>query len=72
MERSIGGVEFAVEDTLSVAGALAGLYLVVAGVATLLGMPWQYGSSAAVSAGQILGALATVGVGAGLAWLTTR
>lgn len=59
------------EDKLSVLGAAVGAYLVLAGAATLVGMPWTYAGGGLVAVGQILGALAAIGIGAGLAWLVT-
>jgi len=60
------------DDRLSVIGTGVGVYLALAGLATLVGMPWQYGSSGLATAGQIVGSLALVGLGIGLAWLVTR
>ncbi|MFC7044342.1 hypothetical protein ACFQH6_01995 [Halobacteriaceae archaeon GCM10025711] len=58
------------DDRLGLLGTLAGAFLVLAGLGTLVGMPWQYsGGGAGVAVGQILGAIATVAVGAGLVWL---
>jgi hypothetical protein len=59
-------------DPLTVLGAGTGVFLVLVAVATLLGAPWQYGSSTAATALQILGTVATAAVGAGLAWLVLR
>lgn len=46
-----------------------GTYIVLAGVATLAGMPWQYTGGLGIAAARILGALLAVGIGVGLAWL---
>jgi hypothetical protein len=59
-------------DPLTVLGVGTGAYLLVAAAATLVGAPWQYGSGTMATALQILGALATAGVGAGLAALVVR
>jgi hypothetical protein len=57
------------EDRLDVFGVLAGAFVALVGLGTLVGMPWQYGGGTVVAAFQILGALAAVGIGVGLAWL---
>lgn len=56
-------------DRLEVIGVIAGGFLVLVGLGTLVGMPWQHNDSAVVAAGQIFGSLATVAVGVWLAWL---
>jgi len=59
-----------VSDPLESVGTAAGVFLVLVGIATLVGMPWAHKSGGAVlMLGQIVGALSAVGVGAGLAWL---
>lgn len=58
------------EDPLSPLGVAVGAFLVLVGLATLAGTPWAYKSgSAVVMAGQVVGALAAIAIGAGLAWL---
>lgn len=57
------------EDPLSPLGVGVGVLLVLVGIATLLGTPWAYQSGIVVAIGQILGALAAIAIGAGLAWL---
>jgi hypothetical protein len=61
-------VEF--EDRLEVFGLVTGAFLVLAGLATVAGAPWTHKASIAASILQVLGALGTAGVGAGLVWLT--
>ncbi|MCG1004565.1 MULTISPECIES: hypothetical protein [Halobacterium] len=56
-------------DTLDVYGVLVGVFVALVGIATLVGMPWQYTNSGVVTVLQALGALGAVGIGAGLAWL---
>jgi hypothetical protein len=56
-------------DTLDVFGVLVGVFVALVGLGTLVGMPWQYTNSGVVTVLQVAGAVATVGVGAGLAWL---
>ncbi|MFB6271062.1 MAG: hypothetical protein ABEH83_14045 [Halobacterium sp.] len=57
------------EDSLDAYGVLVGAFVALVGLGTLVGMPWQYSNSGAVTVLQVVGALATVGVGVGLAWL---
>lgn len=57
-------------DRLDALGVLVGVFVALVGLGTLVGMPWQYGSSTVTMVLQILGALATVALGAGLVWLT--
>lgn len=58
------------EDTLEIAGLVIGAFLVLAGLATIAGTPWTYKNSIVLMLGQILGALGTAAVGAGIIWLT--
>ncbi|WP_458206750.1 hypothetical protein [Haladaptatus sp. NG-SE-30] len=59
-----------VSDSLEPLGIAIGAFLVLVGIATLVGMPWSHKSGSAVLAlGQIVGALAAVGIGGALAWL---
>jgi hypothetical protein len=57
------------EDSLDLYGVLVGAFVALVGLGTLVGMPWQYSNSVTVTVLQVAGALATVGVGVGLAWL---
>ncbi|MCU4718555.1 hypothetical protein [Halapricum hydrolyticum] len=59
-------------DRLELFGTLTGVLLVLIGLGTIAGMPWQTNGDAAVSVLQLLGVLATMGVGAGLVWLTRQ
>ncbi|MFB6254336.1 MAG: hypothetical protein ABEI06_06995 [Halobacteriaceae archaeon] len=56
-------------DNLAIASGVIGGYILLAGLYTFIGMPWNYVSSIAVSALQILGALGLVAVGIGLLWI---
>lgn len=57
-------------DDLDAFGVLVGVFLVLVGVGTLVGMPWQYsGSGSLVTVFQILGTVLTVALGGGLVWL---
>lgn len=57
------------EDDLELWGVLAGAFLVLVGLGTLVGMPWRYNTGILVSIAQLIGILATIAVGAGLVWL---
>ncbi|MEF8773173.1 MAG: hypothetical protein V5A37_00450 [Halobacteriales archaeon] len=57
------------EDDLELWGVLAGGFLVLVGLGTLVGMPWRYNTGILVSIAQLIGILATIAVGAGLVWL---
>jgi len=59
-------------DTLEPLGTAVGGLLVLMGLGTLVGMPWATNGDLAASAVQILGVLATMGVGAGLIWLSRQ
>lgn len=69
-ERLPGGlddVEF--EDRLEVVGLATGAFLVLVGLGTLVGIPFTPTGGVGVALVQALGALGTVAVGVGLAWL---
>ena len=58
------------EDTLEPLGIGVGVFLVLVGIATVLGTPWTHKDPMLpIAILQILGALAIVGIGAGPAWL---
>ena len=60
----------ATSDRLEPLGLGVGVLLVLVGIATLVGTPWAYKSGGVlVTLGQIVGALAAVAIGAGLAWI---
>ncbi|ELZ90150.1 hypothetical protein C440_17136 [Haloferax mucosum ATCC BAA-1512] len=47
-----------------------GVFIVLTGVGTLVGMPWRYSSGGiAIAVLQIVGAASALGIGAGIAWL---
>lgn len=58
-----------VRDRLDAIGSIAGLFVALVGLATLIGQPWQYSPSATVMVLQGLGSLVAVGVGVGLVYL---
>lgn len=60
------------DDSLSAIGVAAGVFLALVGAATLAGMPWQYSGGSLQTGIQIVGSVAAVVLGAGLAWLATR
>jgi hypothetical protein len=60
----------ATTDRLEPLGIGVGVLLVLVGIATIVGTPWAHKSGGALlMLGQALGAVATIAVGAGLAWL---
>lgn len=67
LPEQLQDVEF--EDRLELFGLAAGVFLVVVGLATVAGAPWTHKASLGASVLQVLGALGTVAVGAGLVWL---
>ena len=58
------------EDTLEPLGILTGVLLVLVGLGTLIGQPWATANSTIALLLQGVGIIATVGIGAGLAWLS--
>lgn len=55
------------------AGVGLGVYVALAGAATLVGMPWQYaGGGAALAALRILGSVLAIVGGAALVWLAAN
>ncbi|WP_436930144.1 hypothetical protein [Halosimplex halobium] len=58
------------EDRLEPVGIAVGALLVLVALATLAGAPWTTKGSVAASALQVVGAVATAAVGAGLVWLS--
>jgi hypothetical protein len=61
-----------VADRLELLGTATGGLLVLIGLGTIVGMPWQTNGDLATSIVQLLGILATIGVGAGLVWLSRQ
>lgn len=60
-------------DRFGALGAVVGAYIVLAALALVVGMPWQYSqNSGLVAVLNLVGALAAIGVGAGLVWLALR
>lgn len=58
------------DDKLEPLGILGGVFLVLAGVGTVVGAPWATNPDTLAVAIQILGALATAALGVGLAYLS--
>ncbi|GAA0295226.1 hypothetical protein [Halarchaeum salinum] len=59
-------------DPFDALGTVLGVYLALAALATLVGMPWQYTGGAAVMVIQIVGCVLTFLVGAALLALVYR
>lgn len=55
-------------DELDLLGVVVGVFIALMGAGTLVGMPWQYSNSVVVTVGQIIGALAAIVIGLGLAY----
>jgi multidrug resistance efflux pump len=60
------------DDHLEPVGVAVGVFLVLVGLTTVAGMPWTTKATIAAAVVQIVGALATVAVGAGLVWLSRQ
>ena len=58
------------DDTLEPVGIAVGVLLVLVGLTTVAGMPWTTKATIAAAAVQVVGALGTAAVGAGLVWLS--
>jgi len=56
-------------DSLDVLGTILGVYVALAALATLVGMPWQTTGGAVVMVVQVVGTILAVGVGVGLLYL---
>lgn len=61
--------QIGVTDKLEVLGVLVGAFLVVTALGTLLGTPWVYNDDPLVVAIQLVGVVAMIAIGVGLAWL---
>lgn len=70
LPEQLRDVEF--DDRLELFGLAAGVFLVLVGLATIAGTPWTHKASIGAAALQVVGALGTAAVGAGLLWLTQR
>jgi len=58
-----------VTDKLEVLGVLVGAFLVLAALGTLVGTPWAYNNDPLVTVIQLVGVVAMIAIGVGLAWL---
>jgi hypothetical protein len=58
------------DDALEPLGIAAGAFLVLAGLGTIAGTPWSTNPDTVAVAIQVVGVLATVALGAGLAYLS--
>lgn len=57
-------------DDLDVIGSVAGVFVALLGLATILGQTWQYVGGTGIMLVQLLGALASVGIGVGLVYVS--
>jgi hypothetical protein len=57
-------------DKLEVLGIATGVFLVLVGLGTIAGMPWQTAVSTLAGMMQTVGGLVAIGIGAGIAWFT--
>lgn len=58
------------DDNLESLGVVTGVFLVLVGIGTIIGMPWQTNAGLLPSIIQLLGVVGTIAAGAGLVWLT--
>ncbi|PSQ04759.1 hypothetical protein BRC92_03570 [Halobacteriales archaeon QS_4_69_31] len=58
------------DDRIEPIGVAVGVLLVLVGLGTVAGFPWATKGDALASALQVVGALLTVAIGAGLVWLS--
>jgi len=57
------------DDRLEPVGIAVGVFLVLVGLVTIAGAPWATKGNILASVLQLVGALGTIGIGAGLVWL---
>lgn len=57
-------------DRLDLLGVVTGVFLVLVALGTLVGQPWQYSGGSLVMVLQLVGIVATAGIGVLLVWLT--
>lgn len=58
------------DDRLEPVGIAVGVLLVLVGLGTIAGFPWATKGDALASVLQVVGALGTAAIGAGLVWLS--
>lgn len=58
------------DDALEPLGVAAGAFLVLVGIGTIVGAPWATNPDVVAVALKLFGALATIALGAGLAYLS--
>lgn len=66
----MGQIDHRFDDALEPLGVAAGGFLLLVGLGTLAGTPWTTASSGLAAGITVLGALATMAVGVGLAYLS--
>lgn len=57
------------DTTLRTLAIVAGVFLVLVGLGTVSGMPWQTNNSVVMTLLQAVGVIGTIAIGAGLVWL---
>jgi hypothetical protein len=57
-------------DRLEVVGVLAGLFIILGGLGTLVGTPWTAAGGTGVAVVQVIGIALSLALGAGLVWLS--
>ncbi|WP_336001611.1 hypothetical protein [Halorientalis halophila] len=60
---------FGISDELELLGLLVGAFMILVGIGTVVGLPWQTAESALVGVLQVVGGLVAVAVGAALVWI---
>jgi uncharacterized membrane protein len=59
-----------IDGKVELLGVLAGVFLALFGITTIIGQPWATNSDMLAVVIRIIGALATTGIGAGMVWLS--
>lgn len=59
-------------DPLAPLGIAIGAFLVLVGLGTVVGMPWQTNGDLPASIVQLLGVAGTIAIGVGLVWLARQ
>jgi uncharacterized membrane protein len=66
----VENMKIATTDKLEPLGVLAGVFLVLVALGTVVGMPWETNNDALASILQLVGVVAMIGIGIGLARLS--
>ena len=59
-------------DRLEVIGIVIGAFLVLTGIGTIAGQPWNTAGGALVTLATLVGAVMAIAIGAALAWLVSQ